>query len=109
MKMEEIDNITQCFDKSGKKIPFIKWGRLLEDDEYKRVALTQIDQESYISTVWLGFNHNFMRFGPPIIFESMVFGGPFDGYQNRYTTENFAREGHKEAAKNLKSNKEPWR
>ena len=49
-----------------------------------------------VSTVFLGLDHNFGREGPPILFETMVFGGPLDGEQWRYETWEQAEAGHKE-------------
>jgi len=47
-----------------------------------------------ISTVFLGIDHAFGR-GEPILFETMIFGGPDDGAQWRYKTWGEAEEGHK--------------
>lgn len=49
-----------------------------------------------VSTVFLGLDHSFSG-GPPLIFETMIFGGPNDGYQNRYSTWDEAVAGHKSA------------
>lgn len=46
-----------------------------------------------ISTVFLGIDHQWMN-GPPLLFESMVFGGEHDGYQERYHTRDEAIAGH---------------
>lgn len=54
------------------------------DDSEKRVG---------ISTVFLGVDHRFDK-GPPILFETMVFGGPMDGEMNRYCTWEQAEQGH---------------
>jgi len=58
----------------------------------------------YISTVFLGINHNFSPSGPPIIFETMIFvkddldsPQPFEDFQTRYATEDAAIKGHEEA------------
>jgi len=48
-----------------------------------------------ISTVFLGIDHGF-REGPPIVFETMVFGGPLDEWQRRYATWDQAVAGHEE-------------
>jgi hypothetical protein len=47
-----------------------------------------------VSTVWLGLDHSWGLSGPPLIFETMVFGGKFDEWAWRYSTEREAREGH---------------
>lgn len=46
-----------------------------------------------ISTVFLGMDHSFWG-GTPILFETMVFGGENDGYQERYCTWEQAEQGH---------------
>lgn len=47
-----------------------------------------------VSTVFLTINHQFGK-GPPVLWESMVFGGPSDGTCHRYTSNIEAREGHR--------------
>lgn len=66
------------FDKDGQPIDARTLGRLLSDDSYRGVALTEVGETS-VSTVWLGINHRFDEKGPPLIFETMVFGFPFSG------------------------------
>ena len=39
-----------------------------------------------VSTVFLGVDHNFFGNGPPLLFETMVFGGPLDREQERCAT-----------------------
>jgi len=46
-----------------------------------------------VSTVFLGLDHNWGE-GPPVLFETMVFGGRFDQHQWRYVTWNGAESGH---------------
>jgi hypothetical protein len=48
-----------------------------------------------VSTVWMGINHRYGP-GPPLIFETMVFGGPLNQDCRRYTTIEQARAGHAE-------------
>jgi hypothetical protein len=65
------------------------------DDECRVVAQTGNDS-IWVSTVFLGINHNF-GFGKdtrPILFETMVFGGKMDDYQYRYYTYDEALAGH---------------
>jgi len=45
--------------------------------------------------VFLGLNHSFGE-GPPLLFETMVFGGALDQEQARYTTWEQAEAGHKQ-------------
>lgn len=50
-----------------------------------------------ISTVFLGLNQNFHRDGPPLIFETMIFGGWCEGWQTRASTRAGALRCHAEA------------
>jgi hypothetical protein len=58
----------------------------------RTVARTDIG-EVRVSTVFLGLDHNWGD-GPPLIFETMVFGGEFDEWQERYSTWDQAVAGH---------------
>lgn len=51
-----------------------------------------------VSTVFLGLDHSFSpeKTGP-ILFETMIFGGEAEGYQERYATYEEAEQGHKKA------------
>jgi hypothetical protein len=50
----------------------------------------------FVSTVFLGINHNFgfSEDTRPILFETMIFGGKMDEYQHRYYTYDEAVAGH---------------
>ncbi len=67
--------------------------------EYQRVALTKITDAADpsksidVSTVWLGIDHGWDG-GPPVIFETMVFGGDDEDDCRRYTSEAEARQEH---------------
>jgi hypothetical protein len=54
-----------------------------------------------VSTVFLGLDHDFARVGAlehvPVLFETMIFGGPLDEYRARYCTWEEAEAGHAEA------------
>jgi len=47
-----------------------------------------------VSTTFLGIDHNLFGEGPPILFETMVFGGPDGGRMWRYATWEEAEKGH---------------
>ena len=51
---------------------------------------------AYVSTVFLGLDHNFSRIGPPVLFETMVFadGTDIDGIQERCSTWDDAERQH---------------
>lgn len=72
----------------------LKWAAWMEQN--KRQILLSTLNNIKISTVFLGINHNFGE-GEPILFETMIFGGTHDQYQDRYHTEEEAVEGHTKA------------
>ena len=55
--------------------------------------------EVEISTVFLGLDHNFLRRGPPILFETMILGGRLDHSRNRCATWGEAQAMHAEAVR----------
>jgi hypothetical protein len=59
-----------------------------------------------VSTVFLGLNHRYSA-GAPILFETMIFGGGFDGRSERYCTHAEALEGHKRWLDYIKSGAKP--
>jgi len=61
----------------------LKWGRWFEKGD-KRVGETMIG-DVRVSTVFLGLDHNFGD-GPPLLFETMVFGGELDQEMDRCST-----------------------
>jgi hypothetical protein len=75
--------------------PFEQGGRV--------VASTELPGDTLVSTVFLGLDHSH-GFGPPQLFETMVFGGKLDDYQRRYSTAAEARDGHAEAVRRATDN-----
>lgn len=53
--------------------------------------------EVKVSTMFLGIDHSFSQNRPPILFETMIFGGDFDQDTYRYSTWDEAVKGHKKA------------
>jgi hypothetical protein len=80
------------YRRDGTPITQDEWLRGFGDDETKRVAADDIGDVT-VSTVWLGLDHSFGD-GPPLIFETMVFGGDYDEWCERYATEAAAVTGH---------------
>lgn len=77
-----------------------KWFREhLRDRTVERVNLVVDEENVEVSTVFLGINHNFSLDGPPLIYETMIFGGKHDRMQWRYSTLKEAQEGHNAAMK----------
>jgi len=83
--------MTGKYDRQGKPMGLMEWARAFEADD-RHVGDDRIG-EAHVSTVWLGLDHSFGE-GPPLIFETMIFGGPHEEYCERYSTEEEARAGH---------------
>lgn len=60
-----------------------------------------------VSTVFLGLDHRFGDSGPPLIFETMIFGGPHSDYQTRCSTWEEAEEMHRVACVLVEKGSEP--
>jgi len=72
----------------------IEWARWFETAE-RHVAETQVGPV-LVSTVFLGINHSFGR-GPPLLFETMIFGMDDNDYQVRCSTWDEAENDHQVA------------
>lgn len=76
-------------------INFVYWA-MRRDKDY-RVALTSSISGIEISTVFLGMEHNWRKDGsPPLLFETMIFGGEHDGDLLRSATWDEAVRIHEE-------------
>lgn len=64
------------------------------------VKKTTLPDGIEVSTVFLGFNHQFMG-DKPLLFETMVLGGEHDEYQERYSTWEEAEAGHQKTIEML--------
>lgn len=85
------------YDRQGRPIvDFDEWARLRMDDNYFRVARTDITDTVYVSTVWLGQDHALYDDDKPVIFETKCFKRPRQdiGGTRRYCTEDEAVKGH---------------
>lgn len=93
------------YDRQGQPLPEGQpVERLLSNPSYKIVEQTTLANGWWVSTVWLGLDHQHGN-GPPLIFETMVFTHGRDNddhdrrlgdevYAERYSTEAEARAGH---------------
>jgi len=84
----------------GKNVKYvgdlIKWATWFETAD--RIVKSDMIDGIYISTVFLGIDHGYpFEEVPPILFETMIFGGEEDGYQERYSTWEQAEAGHEKA------------
>jgi hypothetical protein len=72
----------------------LKWARWFSEHTNERqVARTQLPGDVTVSTVFLGLDHSFEP-GVILLFETMIFNGPLDETQCRYSTREQALAGH---------------
>jgi hypothetical protein len=72
----------------------LEWARDFGED--RRVKQETLQNGYFVSTVFLGLDHNFSG-GPPLIFETMVFAPSGEELDiERYSTEESAKAGHEE-------------
>jgi hypothetical protein len=89
--------MTIYLDKHGKQITHEQMLELAIDKDYCRVKKTEIahidgDERIEVSTVWLPGSITID--GKKPIFETMIFGGPEDQWQKRYSDIEEAKRGH---------------
>lgn len=87
-------------------------GRAITEDEWHQstAADRRVGDDSVIcgdelvraSTIWLGLNKAAPG-RPPLIFETMLFGGPRDLWARRYSTEAQAVAGHDQTVAALRA------
>lgn len=85
--------MSEFYDWNGVPISMDRWRELFETIEDRQVANTDLGPLGHVSTVWLGLDYSWGS-GPPLIFETMVFGGPLDQTMDRYSTVEDAQMGH---------------
>lgn len=73
-------------------------GAMYEKRDARKVAFTTVGDVD-ISTVFLAINHAFHPNDPDLWFETMIFGGSHDEFQERYTTWEEAEAGHAAAVR----------
>lgn len=78
------------------EVDLLTWAMWWENPDNRIVAYTQITSQCDVSTIFLGLDHRHgFGKGPPILFETLVFGGPLDGEGRRYASHDDAETGHK--------------
>jgi hypothetical protein len=68
----------------------------------RTVAYTQITSSVFVSTVFIGLDHQFGK-GPPLLFETMIFHDDDGREQWRYSTWEDAKINHDAIVKRLRS------
>lgn len=73
------------------------WAEWFESKEAQKERIVARDEKDgvVVSTVFLALDHSFGG-KEPVLYETLVFNGPFDGEMYRYTNKESAIRGHKE-------------
>jgi hypothetical protein len=88
-------DVSRYYDKEGKLISMMEWAKLQNDKDYSIIEQEYVGIY-WVSTVYLGLDHNFYGGRQPLIFETMVFRGRESDFDmERYSTESQAVEGHR--------------
>lgn len=101
--LNDVDKLTNILQAEGIIIP--------QNGQLDRgVACEILDDGVRVSTVLLPMDHNFfVRLNQedtrPLVFETMIFGGEHDQYQQRYTTYDEALEHHEKIVEAIKNEK----
>jgi hypothetical protein len=74
------------------------WGFWFGKHNDERIVGRWTFGEIEVSTMFLGIDHGDGD-GPPILFETMIFGGPWGGQMRRYSTWDEAERGHMRVCK----------
>ena len=94
--MFEIGYYTLDADNRPVRTDLLSWGEMMNGNR-RFVGYTEITSELRVSTVFIGIDHRHYGKGPPLLFETMIFGGPLDGHQWRYASWDDAQTGHQAA------------
>lgn len=88
-------------DRDGKtpiKCDTVKQWATAFEDKNRVVKQEYVAGGVQVSTVFLGLDHSWGH-GPPLLWETMIFGGEHDDYQDRYSTYDDAVAGHAESGR----------
>jgi hypothetical protein len=93
----------------------LEWAQWYEKARRERshvIAQDRDEQEGapdvLVSTIFLALDHRHFGEGPPILWETMILGGPLDGYQMRYCSREEALVGHAKACAEVRRQRQ-WK
>jgi len=85
-------------DRKPVEVSLWEWSKWYEDFKNRRVAQDSVMSdhgEIWVSTVFLGIDHNYHTVGLPVLFETLISGGRHDQHISRYRTWDESESGHK--------------
>jgi hypothetical protein len=89
-------------DEQGNPVPepdSARWSNWFENSHNRILKRDYLPDDILVCTVFLGIDHNLCGRGPPVLWETMILGGPHDQYQRRYSSREAALAGHDAAVK----------
>ena len=92
-------------DRKGNPITIEEWSTAYEDVEGRTIGDDTLEGQ-HVSTIWRGLDRQAGE-GPPLIFETMIFGGPHNDHCERYSTEQDALAGHQRIVTALQGGESP--
>ena len=84
----------------SKQVSYFEYAAWVETNN-RRIDLTQIG-EVRVTTEFRGVDQGWGE-GPPLLFETTVSGGPLDGLKWQYATLGEAKQGHHDAAEEVRT------
>ena len=107
------------YDMNGQPMTMEEWAAAFEDTKRRIIGQELVGWgpgKKWVSTVWLGLDHNYYETGPPLIFETMVFVKGWNGlrrqvcychdiWMDRYATKEDAAMGHLLAVRKYRYNR----
>ena len=77
----------------------------LYDNPEMKITKQEYIGDILVSTVFLGIDHSFGKSEIPVLWETMVFGGLYNEFTQRYTSHEEALKGHSEIINMINLNK----
>ena len=95
------------YDPDGRELTLDEWAELMarrvEDGGPESWWRRGIDDAVHVSTVWVGLDHSFWPGALPLYWETMIFGGDYDGEQWRYSSRAAALDDHELIVRTLRA------
>lgn len=102
---EDIEPGHRFYKLEGRRVvpcDLMEWAMIIENkDKSRQIAKTDMPNGVWVSTVIMGFDQGWGE-GPPILFETMIFGGPHADATWRCSTYAQAEKQHQEALEMLR-------
>jgi len=82
-----------------------QWAYWFEKNHQLRIVAQEYVGPHWVSTVFLGLDHNYAMTGPPLLYETMIFYGDSENDEliERYSTWTQAALGHRQTVAILKA------